>query len=94
MFIVVWLLLRVSPVTPEVHLSVAVVMVRIDASVFPFVGQGRQLRLVFSRLLLGSLALRPAGLLSSLSEPLSENLVLQITLNTFLKLHGRTTELP
>jgi hypothetical protein len=34
-FIVVWLPLRVTPVTPEVHLSVMVVFVRIDASVFP-----------------------------------------------------------
>jgi len=34
-FIVVWLLLRVTPVTPEVHLSVLVVIVRIDATVFP-----------------------------------------------------------
>jgi hypothetical protein len=46
-FIIVWLLLRVTPVTPEVHLSVLVVFVRIDATVFPFVGEGRQLRLVF-----------------------------------------------
>ena len=42
----------------------------------------------------GSLALRPAGLLESLTEPLSGNLMLQVTLNTSLKLHGRTTELP
>ena len=47
-----------------------------------------------SRLHLGSLTLRPAGLLDSLTEPLSENLVLQVTLNTSLKLHGRATELP
>src|SRR5512139_491241 len=46
-FILVWLPLRVTPVTPEVHLSVLVVIVRIDASVFPFVGEGRQLHRVF-----------------------------------------------
>ena len=46
-FIVVWLPLRVTPVTPGVHLSVTVVIVRIDATVFPFVGQGRQLHLAF-----------------------------------------------
>ena len=44
--------------------------------------------LCFSRLHLGSLALRPAGLLDSLKEPLSENLMLQVTLNTSLQLHG------
>ena len=46
-FIVVWLPLRVTPVTPEVHLSVLVVIVRIDAPVFPLVGRGRQLHCVF-----------------------------------------------
>ena len=46
-FIVVWLPLRVTPVTPGVHLSVAVVFVRIDAPVFPFVGEGRQLHCEF-----------------------------------------------
>jgi hypothetical protein len=46
-FILVWLPLRVTPVTPEAHLSVLVVFVRIDASVFPFVGEGRQLHRVF-----------------------------------------------
>ena len=93
-FILVWLPLRVTPVTPEAHLSVLVVFVRIDAPVFPNVGEGRQLHCVFSRLHLGSLALRPAGLLGSLTEPLSGNLMLQVTLYTSLKLRGRTTELP
>ena len=46
-FIVAWLPLRVTPVTPEVHLSVLVVFVKIDATVFPFVGEGRQLHRVF-----------------------------------------------
>jgi hypothetical protein len=46
-FIVVWLPLRVTPVTPEAHLSVLVVRVRIDAAVFPSVGRGRQLHHVF-----------------------------------------------
>jgi hypothetical protein len=34
--ILVWLPLRVTPVTPEAHLSVLAVIVRIDAPVFPF----------------------------------------------------------
>jgi hypothetical protein len=93
-FILVWLPLRVTPVTTEVHLSVLAVMVKIDAPVFPLVGRGRQLHCHFSRLHLGSLALRPAGLLDSLKEPLSGNLMLQVTLYTSLKLRGRTTELP
>ena len=46
-FIVVWLPLRVTPVTPEARLSVLVVTVRIDASVFPIVGKGRRLHRVF-----------------------------------------------
>ncbi|RPH48849.1 MAG: hypothetical protein EHM85_15850 [Desulfobacteraceae bacterium] len=46
-FIVVWLPLRVTPVTPEAHLSVMVVFVRIDAPVFPLVGRGRQLHCMF-----------------------------------------------
>ena len=46
-FIVVWLPLRVTPVTPEAHLSVLVVTVKIDASVFPIVGEGRRLHRVF-----------------------------------------------
>ena len=94
MFILVWLPLRVTPVTPEAHLSVLAVMVRIDAPVFPLVGRGRQLHCHFSRLHPGSLTLQPAGLLGSLTEPLSGNLMLQVTLYTSLKLRGRTTELP
>ena len=46
-FILAWLPLRVTPVTPEVHLSVLVVFVKIDATVLPFVGEGRQLHRVF-----------------------------------------------
>ena len=46
-FIVVWLPLRATPVTPGVHLSVTVVMVKIDASVFSCVGKDRQLHCVF-----------------------------------------------
>ena len=46
-FIIIWLPLRVTPVTPGVHLSVTVVLVRIDIPVFPFVGEGRQLRCAF-----------------------------------------------
>jgi hypothetical protein len=47
-----------------------------------------------SRLHLGSLALQPAGLLDSLAEPWSGNLVLPVTLGTSLQLRGRTTEFP
>src|SRR5512139_1764378 len=47
-----------------------------------------------TRLHLSSLSLQPAGLLSSLTEPLSGNLVLQVTLYTSLKLRGRTAKLP
>ena len=46
-FIVVWLSLRVTLVTPGVHLSVVAVFVRIDAPVFPNVGEGRQLHCEF-----------------------------------------------
>ncbi len=46
-FIVAWLPLRVTPVTPEAHLSVLAVIVRIDAAVFPSVGEGRQLHCAF-----------------------------------------------
>ena len=46
-FIVVWLPLRVTPVTPGVHLSVMAVFVKIDAPVFPNVGEGRQLHCEF-----------------------------------------------
>ena len=46
-FIIIWLPLRVTPVTPGVHLSVLVVFVRMDAPVFPFVGEGRQLHCKF-----------------------------------------------
>jgi hypothetical protein len=46
-FIVVWLPLRVTLVTPGVHLSVVAVFVRIDAPVFPNVGEGRQLHCEF-----------------------------------------------
>src|SRR4030043_949546 len=48
----------------------------------------------FTRLLIGSLPLQPAGLLGSLYEPLSRNLVLQVTLYTSLKLRGRTAQFP
>jgi hypothetical protein len=46
-FIVVWLPLRVTPVTPGVPLSGLAVFVKIDAPVFPFVGEGRQLHCAF-----------------------------------------------
>ena len=46
-FILVWLPLRVTSVTPGAHLSVMVVGVKIDAPVFPTVGKGRQLHRVF-----------------------------------------------
>jgi hypothetical protein len=47
-----------------------------------------------TRLPIGSLPLQPAGLLGSLIEPLSGNLVLQVTLYTSLTLRGRTAQLP
>ena len=46
-FIFVWLLLRVTPVTPGAHLSVVAVFVKIDAPVFPLVDEGRQLHCAF-----------------------------------------------
>ena len=46
-FIIIWLPLRATPVTPEVHLSVTVVIVKIDASVFSRVGKDRQLHRAF-----------------------------------------------
>jgi hypothetical protein len=45
-FILIWLPLRVAPVTPRLHPSVTVVFVRIDAPVFPNVGEGRQLHFI------------------------------------------------
>ena len=39
--------LLLTPVTPGVHLSVVAVFVKIDAPVFPNVGQGRQLHCEF-----------------------------------------------
>jgi hypothetical protein len=60
----------------------------------PHCRKGSTTPLCVSRLHLGSLALRPAGLLDSLKEPLSGNSMLQVTLYTSLQLHGRTTELP
>jgi hypothetical protein len=47
-----------------------------------------QLYFIVTRLHPGLLSLRPAGSLSSLSEPLSKNLVFQVTLYTSFKLHG------
>jgi len=45
-FIVVWLPLRVTLVTPGAHLSVTAVIVRIDAPVFPYVREGRHTSIV------------------------------------------------
>jgi hypothetical protein len=56
--------------------------------------RGSTTPLCISRLHLGSLALRSAGLLDSLKEPLSGNLMLQVTPYTSLQLRGRATELP
>ena len=50
--------------------------------------------IAFTRLLIGSLPLQPAGLFGSLDEPLSGNSVLQVTLHTSLQLRGRTAEFP
>jgi hypothetical protein len=46
-FIIVWLPLRITPVTPGAHLSVMAVIVRVDTPVFPSVGEGRQLHCEF-----------------------------------------------
>ena len=46
-FILAWLPLRATPVTPEAHLSVLVVFVKIDDSVFPLLIRDRQLHRVF-----------------------------------------------
>ena len=86
--------LLLTPATPEAHLSVPAVFVRTDAPAFPSGQKSQQLRLEFSRLHLGSLALQPAGLLGPLPGPLSENLVFQVTPHTSLQLHGRTAEFP
>ena len=60
----------------------------------PLFKRGSTTPLVFSRLHVGSLTLQPAGLLDSLTEPLSGNSVFQVTLNTSLQLRGRTAEFP
>jgi hypothetical protein len=60
----------------------------------PLSMRGSTTPLRISRLHPGSLALRPAGLLSSLSEPLSGNSVFQVTPHTSLKLCGRITKFP
>jgi hypothetical protein len=93
-FILVWLPLRVTPVTTEVHLSVLVVIVRIDAPVFPCVGEGRQLHYDFRGYIRVRSRCDPQVCSTPLTEPLSGNLMRQVTLNTSLKLRGRTTELP
>ena len=93
-FIVVWLPLRVTPVSPGVHLSGYGSFGQDRCTGLPQCRRGSTTPLRFSRLHLGSLTLQPAGLLSSLTEPLSGNLMLQVTLNTSLQLRGRTTELP
>ena len=54
----------------------------------PLCRRGSTTPLCISRLHPGSLTLRPAGLPSSLLEPSSGNLVLQVTLYTSLKLRG------
>jgi len=71
-----------------------VVFVRIDAAVFPFLWEGRQLHCAFRGYTWVRYSLRPAGLLNSLSEPLSGNSVLQVTPHTSLKLYGWATKFP
>ena len=88
-FIVVWLPLRVTPVTPGVHLSVMAVFVKIDAPVFPNVGEGRQLHCEFR----GYIQVRSRCDPQVCSAPLRSlrlgNLVLQVTPYTSLKLRGQ-----
>ena len=50
--------------------------------------------ITITRLHVGSLPLQPAGLLGSLNEPWSGNLMLWVTPHTSLQLRGRTAELP
>ena len=56
----------------------------------PLTSTGSAIPSSITRLHVGSLTLQPAGLLDSLTEPLSENSVLQVTLNTSLQLCWRT----
>jgi len=90
-FIVVWLSQLVTPVTSEVHLSVTVVCVKIDATAFHLGGHGRQLHLAVSRLHPVSHLLRPAGLLNSLIGAFVRKLNASGYPDVFLKLSG---ELP
>ena len=94
MFIIVWLPLRVTPCYPGSPSIGSGSFRRDRCSGLPLCRRGSTTPLCISRLHPGSLTLRPAGLLSSLTEPLSGNLVLQVTLYTSLKLRGRTAELP
>jgi hypothetical protein len=93
-FILVWLPLRVTPVTPGVHPSLLAVFVRIDPPVFPFVGEGRQLHCEFRGYIQVRSRCDPQVCSTPLKEPSSGNLALQVTLYTSLKLRGRTAELP
>jgi len=54
----------------------------------PLTSRGSATPLLITRLRLGSLSLQPAGLLGSPNEPLSGNLMLQVTPCTSLMLHG------
>lgn len=54
----------------------------------PLTSRGSATPLLITRLRLGSLSLQPAGLRGSPNEPLSGNLVLQVTPCTSLTLHG------
>ena len=89
-----WLPLRVTPATPGAHSSLYSSFHRDKCSSLPLLTTGSATPSTVTRLHLGSLSLQPAGLLDSLTEPLSRNLVLQVTPNTSFKLRGRTTQFP
>src|SRR5512143_3463512 len=85
----IWPPLRVAPVTPGSTCrfwQFSLGQVLRPSSVNQRVGNSS---FSLTRLHLSSLSLQPAGLLSSLTEPLSGNLVLQVTLNTSLMLRRR-----
>jgi len=86
--------LRVTSVTREPILSFMVVGVKIDAPVFPTVRKRSTTPSCVSSYIWVSLTLRPAGLLDSLKEPLSGNLVVSGTPYTSLQLRGRSYRIP
>ena len=89
-----WLSLRVTPATPEVRPLSLLIVVHNRRISLPLTSRGSAASLIITRLRKGSLSLQPAGLLDSLNEPLSGNLMLRVTPHTSLKLHGRMSQFP